>query len=65
MFNATNNVKYSDKGKYVWNGCEIALDAVSSLSFGNDFSRNVIILCVINSSSSHDYNCKNNYLVLR
>ena len=31
--------------------------------FGNDFARNVVILGVDNSSSSHANNCKNQFLV--
>ena len=64
MLNATNNVKNSDKGKYVWNDCKIAFDAVILWSFRIDFSRNAIFLGVINSSSSHDDNCKNIFLAL-
>ena len=41
----------------------IAFDRAVSWSFGSDFLRNVIF-GVDNSSSSHIYNCKKNYLVL-
>ena len=64
MLNATNNVKNSDKGKYVWNGCKIVFDTVILWGFCIDFSRNAIFLGVINSSSSHDDNCKNIFLAL-
>ena len=39
------------EGKGVWN-------------FGNDYSKNVAIFGVDNSSSSHAENCKNRFLVL-
>ena len=38
----------------------IAFNGAGSWSFGNDFTRNG----VDNSSSSHDDNCKNNFLTL-
>ena len=31
----------------------IAFDGAGSLSFGNDFARNVVIFAIDNSSSSH------------
>ena len=34
------------------------------MEFNNDTARNVIILCVDNSSSSHAHNHKNNFLAL-
>ena len=34
------------------------------MSFGTDFARNIVILCVDNSSSSHANNRKSNLLVL-
>ena len=69
FFRATNMVNkekyvYSDKEKYVYSGHEITFDSTDSWSFGYDFARNVIILGVDNSSSSHSDNCKNNFLVL-
>ena len=33
-------------------------------NFGYDFARDVVIYGVVNSSSSHANNCKNNFLVL-
>ena len=45
-------------------GYGIAADGKGEWSFGNDFARNVIILGVDNSSSSHTYNLKNNFLIL-
>ena len=35
-----------------------------SWSFNNGTARNVVIFGVDNSSSSHVYNCKNNFLIL-
>ena len=64
LFRATNIVKNSDKGKYVYSGCGITFDSAGSWSFDNDFARNVIIFGVDNSSSSHSDNCKNNFSVL-
>ena len=37
---------------------------VTEWSFGNDYTRNVIIFGVDNSSSSHADNLKNNFLIL-
>ena len=45
-------------------GYGIASDGKGEWSFGNDFARNVIILGVDNSSSSHTYNLKNDFLIL-
>ena len=64
LLTATNIVKNSDKSKYVYSGYEIAIDGKREWNFGND-SRNFIIFVVDNSSSSHDDNCENNFLVLR
>ena len=64
LFGATNIVKNSDKGKYVYSGYVITFDSAGSWSFGNDFSWNVIIFGVDNSSSSHSDNHKNNFLIL-
>ena len=63
LFGATNVVKYSDKEKYVYSGCDITFDSGGSWSFDNDFARNVVIFGV-DSSSSHSDNCKNNFLIL-
>ena len=43
---------------------DIAFDGEGSWSFSNDFTRNVVIFGVDNSSSSSTDNRKNNYLVL-
>ena len=45
-----NIVKNSDKEKYVYSRYGITFDSACSWSFNNDFSRNVIIFCVDNSS---------------
>ena len=41
-----------------------AFDGKDTLSFGNDYSRKVVIFVVDNSLSSHAENRKNNFLVL-
>ena len=64
LFGATSVVKNSDKEKYVFSGYGITFDSACSCSFNNDIARNVIILVVDNSSSSHVENRKNNFLVL-
>ena len=64
LFGATSVVKNSDKEKYVFSGYGITFDSAGSCSFNNDIARNVIILVVDNSSSSHVENRKNNFLVL-
>ena len=46
------------------NGYGITFDSAGSLSLDNGTARNVIIFGVDNSSSSHDENRKNNFLVL-
>ena len=63
MFGATSIVKTSDKKKWVYGGYEITFDGAGSWDFGNDFARNVAIFGVNNSSSSHAYNPKNNFLL--
>ena len=50
LFRATNIVKNSDKEKYVYSGYGITFDSTGSWSFDNEFSRNVIIFGVDNSS---------------
>ena len=50
LFGAMNIVKNSDKEKYVYSRYRITFDSACSWSFNNDFSRNVIIFCVDNSS---------------
>ena len=64
LFRATNIVKNSDKEKYVYSGYGITFVSVGSWSFDIDFARNVIIVGVDNSSSSHSDNSKNNFLIL-
>ena len=51
------------KSRLIYNGQGIAVDKECSWSFCNDFARNVVLFGV-NSSSSHPYNRKNNFLVL-
>ena len=62
-FGATNILKNSDKEKYVYSGYEITFDSADSWSFDNDFARNCVIF-VVNNSSSHSNNHKNNFLIL-
>ena len=64
MFGATNIVKNSDKGKYVYSEFDITFDNAGSWSFDNDFAGSAIVFGVDNSSSSHSDNFKNNFLVL-
>ena len=65
MFDATNIVKNSNKEKSACiSACGIAFDGKGSWNFGNDFAENVVIFNVDNSSSSHDNNRKNNFLVV-
>ena len=55
---------YVYEEKYVYSGYRIAFDSASSWSFNNGTARNVITFGVDNSSSFHDDNRKNNFLVL-
>ena len=64
LFGATNIVKTSDKETYVYSANRIAFVSACSWSFDYYFPRNVIILGVDNSSSSHSDNRKNNFLML-
>ena len=64
LFVATNTIKSNDKERWVYSGYGIAFDGVGSWNFGNDFAGNFVIFGVDNSSSSHDDNRKNNFLVL-
>ena len=64
LFGATNVVKNNDKEKYVYSGYKIAFDAKGEWSFGNTPARNVIIFGVDHSSSSHNDNLKNDFLIL-
>ena len=53
LFWATNIVKNSGKGKYVYSGYRIAFDKKGPWVFNDDTARNVMIFGVDNSSSSH------------
>ena len=64
LFRATNVVKNSSKGKYIYSLNGIAFDSAGSWSFDYDFAKNVIIFGVDNSLSSHFDNCKNIFLTL-
>ena len=64
LFGVTTIVENSNKEQYVYSGYGIAFDGKVSWSFGNDFARNVIIIGVDNSSSSHSDNQKNDFLIL-
>ena len=64
LFRLTNVVKDNGKEKYVYRGYRIAFDGKRSWSFNDDFTRNVIIFGVDNSSSSHSDNLKNDFLIL-
>ena len=54
----TNIVQYSDKEKWVHSGDGISFDGAGTQNFGNDYAKNVVIVAVNNSSSSHTDNCK-------
>ena len=41
------------KNKYMYSDYGVGFDGKGEKSFGNDFARNIIILGVDNSSSSH------------
>ena len=60
----TDIVKNSVKEKWLYSGYRKAFDEKGKRSFGNDYSRNVVIFGIENSSSSHADNCKNNFSVL-
>ena len=53
LIGTTSVVKNIDKEKYVYSGYEITSDSAGSRSFDNVYTRNVVILGVDNSSSSH------------
>ena len=60
LLGVTNVVKNNDKEKYVYSGYGIAFDGKSEWNFGNDSTRNVVIIFwVDNSLSSHTDNLKN------
>ena len=63
FFGATNIVKNSDKEKSVHSGYGITFNSTDWWSFDSDTARNVIILGVDNSSSSHADNRKSNFLI--
>ena len=63
LFGAADTVKNSNKEKYVCSGYGIGFDGKGKWSFGNDYARNVIVFGVDNSSSSHNDNLKNNFLI--
>ena len=68
MFASTNKVKDSDKENNVYNGYVITFDSADSWSFDNDTARNVtifVIFGVLNDSSSHAKNRKNNFFSAR
>ena len=64
LIGATSIVKTKDKEERVYSGYRITFDTADSWNFGNDFTRNVEIFGVDNSSSSLADNRKNNILVL-
>ena len=64
LFGGTSVVKNSDQEKYVYSCYRITFDSGGSWSFVNDIARNVLFFSVYNSSSSHDDNHKNKFLVL-
>ena len=53
LFVATNIVKDGDEKKWVYSGYRIAFDRAGLLNFGKDFSKNILIFDVANSSSTH------------
>ena len=57
-------VRNAIKSKFTYNVLGIVFDGEGSCSFGNDFARNVVIFGVDNSSSSHNDNQKNHFLLL-
>ena len=58
---ATNIVKNSDKEKYMCSGYEKAFDRKVSWNFNDDVARNVVILGVDASSSSHTDNLEKTF----
>ena len=57
-------MKNSDNGKWVYSGYAIAFDGKEEWGLGNNFARNVMILGVDNSSSSHVNNIHRKFLTL-
>ena len=64
FFWANNIVKNSDKEKYVYCGYGVAFNWKVEWSFDSDYTGNVIMFGVDNSSSCHFDNNKNNILIL-
>ena len=64
LFRATGIVKNNNKQKYVSSGYRIKFDSAGSCSFDNDTAKTFVIFSVVNSSSFHADNRKNNSLVL-
>ena len=63
LFGTVKLARNAIKSKFTYSGGGIAFNEERSLSFGNDFARNVVIFSVDNISSSHTGNQKNNFLV--
>ena len=61
---ATTIVKNSDKEKYMCSSYEKAFNGKVSWNFNDDVARNVLILEVDTSSSSHTDNLENDFLIL-
>ena len=61
LFGTVKLVRNAIKSKLIYNGRGIAFDVEGSWSFGNDFTRNVVIFSADNTSSSHTDNRKNNF----
>ena len=64
MFGTTHIIKHSDKETYIDSGYGIIFDGKYEWSFGNDCARNVTILGVDNTSSSHADSLKNKFSIL-
>ena len=57
-------VRNANKIKFICNGQRIVFDGEVSLSFGNNFARNIIIFGVHNRSPPRTDNWKKHFLVL-
>ena len=64
MFDTTTIVKRSDKEKYVYSGYGITFDGKGSCSSRNEYTRNVLIFGVDNTSSFHTDNLRNHFITL-
>ena len=64
MFATAKLVRNPIKSKSSYNSRKIAFDGEGEWICGNDYAKNVVIIGVDNSSSSHTDNRKNNFLVL-